>query len=194
MDTHVFRYRTYEDLEVYTYGSAAVVGLMMCRAVGVLDETADHHAEALGVAMQLSNFLRDVKEDYGAGPHLPTARGFRAIRVHGERPRSGHRYGRAIRGTDEVRNRTRPKTLRSRRRGDAVHSTRTTLPGDGRPRIICSDPGPDRGPKLRRILPCGPIPRRSYKLRVAAGLAIREPGEILARLRDRKEPEIFIPA
>ena len=64
MDTHVFRYPTYEDLEEYTYGSAAVVGLMMCRVVGVTDEEADPHAEALGVAMQLTNFLRDVKEDW----------------------------------------------------------------------------------------------------------------------------------
>ena len=31
MDTRVFRYQTFSDLEVYTYGSAAVVGLMMCR-------------------------------------------------------------------------------------------------------------------------------------------------------------------
>ncbi len=67
MDTHVFRYRTYEDLEAYTYGSAAVVGLMMCRVAGVTDARANLHAEALGVAMQLSNFLRDVKEDWARG-------------------------------------------------------------------------------------------------------------------------------
>ncbi len=67
MDTHVFRYPTYEDLAVYTYGSAAVVGLMMCRVVGVVDERAEEHAEALGVAMQLSNFLRDVREDWVRG-------------------------------------------------------------------------------------------------------------------------------
>jgi 15-cis-phytoene synthase len=67
MDTHVFRYPTYGDLTVYTYGSAAVVGLMMCRVVGVGDEKAEEHAEALGVAMQLSNFLRDVREDWDRG-------------------------------------------------------------------------------------------------------------------------------
>lgn len=64
MDTHVFRYPTYEDLTGYTYGSAAVVGLMMCRVVGVGDERAVEHAKALGTAMQLTNFLRDVKEDW----------------------------------------------------------------------------------------------------------------------------------
>ena len=67
MDTRVFRYPTYEDLEVYTYGSAAVVGLMMCRVVGAVEGEADPHAEALGVAMQLSNFLRDVGEDWRRG-------------------------------------------------------------------------------------------------------------------------------
>jgi phytoene synthase len=67
MDTSVFRYPTYEDLTVYTYGSAAVVGLMMCRVVGVEDERANPHAEALGVAMQLSNFLRDIREDWARG-------------------------------------------------------------------------------------------------------------------------------
>ncbi len=67
MDTRVFRYETFRDLEVYTYGSAAVVGLMMCRVLGVADRSADPHAESLGVAMQLSNFLRDVAEDWRRG-------------------------------------------------------------------------------------------------------------------------------
>ena len=67
MDTYVFSYPTYDDLRAYTYGSAAVVGLMMCRVVGVDDKRAEEHAEALGVAMQLSNFLRDVREDWGRG-------------------------------------------------------------------------------------------------------------------------------
>jgi phytoene synthase len=67
MDTRVFRYETFEDLEVYTYGSAAVVGLMMCRVIGAADRMADPHAESLGVAMQLSNFLRDIAEDWRRG-------------------------------------------------------------------------------------------------------------------------------
>ena len=67
MDTRVFRYQTFADLKAYTYGSAAVVGLMMCRVVGVAEGEADTHAEALGVAMQLSNFLRDVGEDWRRG-------------------------------------------------------------------------------------------------------------------------------
>jgi 15-cis-phytoene synthase len=67
MDTYMRRYPTYEDLEEYMYGSAAVVGTMMCRILGVEEEEALPHAEALGEAMQLTNFLRDVREDWERG-------------------------------------------------------------------------------------------------------------------------------
>lgn len=67
MDTYVRRYPTYENLEEYMYGSAAVVGVMMCRLLGVEAEEALPHAEALGEAMQLTNFLRDVREDWERG-------------------------------------------------------------------------------------------------------------------------------
>ena len=40
---------------------------MMCRVAGVRSEAANPHAEALGTAMQLTNFLRDVKEDWARG-------------------------------------------------------------------------------------------------------------------------------
>lgn len=61
-------YATYEELETYMRGSAAAVGLMMCSILGV--EMTDHtrnSAIALGNAMQLTNFLRDVGEDRGRG-------------------------------------------------------------------------------------------------------------------------------
>jgi len=67
MDTRISRYETYEDLKIYTYGSAAVVGLMMCRVAGVRDDRSTPHAEALGEAMQLTNFLRDIGEDWKRG-------------------------------------------------------------------------------------------------------------------------------
>ena len=67
MDTRISRYETYDDLKVYTYGSAAVVGLMMCQVAGVRDDRSTPHAEALGEAMQLTNFLRDIGEDWRRG-------------------------------------------------------------------------------------------------------------------------------
>jgi phytoene synthase len=58
------RYETFEELRAYMDGSAAAVGRMMT-AVMEPDrpERALPHATALGEAFQLSNFLRDVRED-----------------------------------------------------------------------------------------------------------------------------------
>jgi 15-cis-phytoene synthase len=55
-------YATYQELEGYMYGSAAVVGLMMSYVIG-FKSGALEYAEKLGYAMQLTNFLRDVQED-----------------------------------------------------------------------------------------------------------------------------------
>ncbi len=63
-DTEIDRYATYADLEGYMYGSAVVVGLMMSYVIGFSDKQALVHAQALGQAMQLTNFLRDVGEDW----------------------------------------------------------------------------------------------------------------------------------
>jgi len=68
MDVRVARYETFADLLVYTRGSAAAVGMMMCHVLGVnlTDEMATA-AKNLGDAMQLTNFLRDVGEDFQRG-------------------------------------------------------------------------------------------------------------------------------
>jgi len=63
-DTHQTRYQTYADLEGYMYGSASCVGLMMSHIIGYSDEKALKYATQLGNAMQLTNFLRDIDEDY----------------------------------------------------------------------------------------------------------------------------------
>ncbi|HVF10736.1 MAG TPA: phytoene/squalene synthase family protein [Abditibacteriaceae bacterium] len=57
-------YRDYDELRRYMHGSAAVVGLMMTHVIGYTDMRALHHAAQLGYAMQLTNFLRDIDEDY----------------------------------------------------------------------------------------------------------------------------------
>jgi phytoene synthase len=46
------------------YGSAAVVGLMMTYVIGYHKDQALVHARQLGEAMQLTNFLRDIREDF----------------------------------------------------------------------------------------------------------------------------------
>jgi phytoene synthase len=62
-DTVKDRYATYAELESYMYGSAAVVGLMMTHVIGHADVAAFAYARRLGEAMQLTNFLRDIRED-----------------------------------------------------------------------------------------------------------------------------------
>jgi phytoene synthase len=63
-DIDTDRYETYADLEGYMRGSAAAVGHMMCALMEPEDrEAAVPHASALGEAFQLTNFIRDVRED-----------------------------------------------------------------------------------------------------------------------------------
>ena len=63
-DVDTDRYRSYEELEGYMDGSAAAVGRMMTAIMAPDDpEAAMPHATALGEAFQLTNFVRDVRED-----------------------------------------------------------------------------------------------------------------------------------
>ncbi len=67
MDLTVTSYRTYDDLMKYVYGSAAVIGLQVLPVLEPRSATAAAYAEDLGVAFQLSNFIRDVGEDLRRG-------------------------------------------------------------------------------------------------------------------------------
>lgn len=63
MDTQIKRYETFDELYIYCYRVASTVGLMSSEILGYSDVIALRYAEAMGVAMQLTNILRDVKED-----------------------------------------------------------------------------------------------------------------------------------
>jgi 15-cis-phytoene synthase len=68
MDLTVDGYRTYQDLCGYMEGSAAVIGTMMAPILESSDPpAAAEHARQLGLAFQLTNFIRDVAEDYQRG-------------------------------------------------------------------------------------------------------------------------------
>lgn len=67
MDLDVTEYRTFDDLMEYVYGSASVIGLQMVPILEPTDQQAYHHAEQLGVAFQLANFIRDIGEDLERG-------------------------------------------------------------------------------------------------------------------------------
>jgi len=65
---HTCRYETYDELRRYMRGSASSVGLMACMLMEVPpDQIVRHSAIALGEAMQLTKFLRDVGDDLRRG-------------------------------------------------------------------------------------------------------------------------------
>jgi phytoene synthase len=61
------RFSDFAELALYCYRVAATVGLAMCHVLGATSNQARTHAVELGVAMQLTNILRDVQEDLEHG-------------------------------------------------------------------------------------------------------------------------------
>jgi phytoene synthase len=66
-DLAVNRYNTFTELTGYCYGVASTVGLMSMHIIGFKDDSAIPYAVKLGVALQLTNILRDVAEDWANG-------------------------------------------------------------------------------------------------------------------------------
>ena len=58
---------TFEDLRLYCYRVASTVGLLVVRILGFQNTRALEYAETLGIAVQLTNVLRDVGDDAGTG-------------------------------------------------------------------------------------------------------------------------------
>lgn len=59
--------QTFEELKQYCYYVASIVGLVCIRIFGYEDKKAEFLAEDCGLAFQLTNIIRDVKEDAGMG-------------------------------------------------------------------------------------------------------------------------------
>jgi len=67
MDLDHHRYGTFQDLAAYCYRVASVVGLICLRIFGDAEERGREYAEDLGLALQLTNILRDVGSDLARG-------------------------------------------------------------------------------------------------------------------------------
>ena len=67
MDVQPRTYETFDDLYEYCIRVASAVGLICLEIFGYRDPKAKHYATDLGVALQLTNILRDVPEDLGRG-------------------------------------------------------------------------------------------------------------------------------
>lgn len=67
MDLNKNRYNDFGEVHTYCYRVAGVVGLVMLKIFGYKDDEAEKYAVDLGIAMQLTNILRDIKEDHDRG-------------------------------------------------------------------------------------------------------------------------------
>ena len=63
MDLTNKRYKTYTELETYCYKVASVVGLMSSKIFGYKHPETEQYAITLGKALQLTNIIRDIKND-----------------------------------------------------------------------------------------------------------------------------------
>ena len=72
MDLHHDRYATFDDLKYYCHRVAGVVGRLIARILGYTQDATLQYAETLGLALQLTNIIRDVGEDARMGrTYLP---------------------------------------------------------------------------------------------------------------------------
>ena len=73
MDLRIHRYETFDELSEYCYRVASTVGLVSMHIIGAITEhpveleRARYSAVKLGIALQLTNILRDVGEDFSRG-------------------------------------------------------------------------------------------------------------------------------
>jgi len=123
MDVERDRYETWDELRLYCYRVASAVGLMCIEIFGYSSPRARDYAVDLGIALQLTNILRDVHEDAERGRiYLPledlraagvseedlargrTSPGFlRLMRTNAARARSHYLRARAAIGPAERR-------------------------------------------------------------------------------------------
>jgi phytoene synthase len=67
MDLSIFRYATFQDLRVYCYRVASAVGLVSIEIFGYRNPRCKEYALELGLALQITNIIRDVGKDLQAG-------------------------------------------------------------------------------------------------------------------------------
>ena len=161
---------TFDELYQYCYRVASTVGLLIVRVLGFNDPRTLDYAEAMGVAVQLTNVLRDVGEDAGERPRLPGARGPEALR---HRRGGAARAARARRAAAPARllRRARAHLLRARRRAAPRRRPRAPAPGrrDGRDLPLHARPlQAERFPRERTVRLSNP-----RRLAIAASVWLR---------------------
>ena len=90
MDLTPQRFATFTELRRYCYLVAAAVGLATIPIFGCRDPRSRDYAEALGIALQLTNITARPRRGRRARPHLSPAGGPAALRLLGARARDPH--------------------------------------------------------------------------------------------------------
>jgi len=67
MDLRILRYSTFKELRVYCYRVASAVGLVSIEIFGYRNPRCREYAIDLGLALQMTNIIRDVAKDFQAG-------------------------------------------------------------------------------------------------------------------------------
>ena len=173
VDCEPVRIETWEELERYMQGSAGSVGRIMAPLLGA-PASAARTSRGSALAFQLTNFIRDVREDWDLGPRLPPARGPRALR----RQRGGHRRGASA--TDGSARWSRFEVARARELFAAAAPAIASVPA-ARAARACGWPArstararPRRGDRLRRAAAAATGLRA---LAASAGVAVRRAAE-----------------
>jgi phytoene synthase len=129
MDLDTMRYATFADLLEYCRRVASAVGLICIRIFGCRDPRASEYALNLGIALQLTNILRDVKDDLDRGRvYLPVE--------------DFERFGCTI---DELRSNVTSERVRQliefecRRARGFYRSALEALPEDDRRRLVTAE-------------------------------------------------------
>ena len=186
----------------YCYHVAGTVGLMVAPILGCRDPRRARHAADLGIAMQLTNILRDVAEDARSGRlYLPldeiAAFGCDPEAILAGRPDAGFPDLMAFQIA-------RARALYADAARSGIRRPRPERPADdaGREPPLRRDPDRDRGARLRRVSPPAPTSRRRARLRALPGIAatfvrlslpdasraLRQGGRTIPPPMDRRRP------
>ena len=129
MDLAIDRYPTFEELDLYCYRVASVVGLLSIEVFGYQNPACRQYAIHLGRALQLTNILRDVRTDAERGRiYLPLA----------ELARCGVAPEEVLRGEYSSRFRQVAETTAQRARG-YYRQARELLPAGDRRSMIAAE-------------------------------------------------------
>jgi len=129
MDLELKHYATFDELELYCYRVASVVGLLSIRIFGYRDTACQQYAIYLGKALQLTNILRDVRSDADRGRiYLP----HEGLRMYAVTPEE------VLRGDYSPRYHNLAKSIAARAR-NFYQLARATLPAEDRRAMVAAE-------------------------------------------------------